>query len=260
MKFTKILVIFLALTMLLVSCNSTGNGAVTTEPGSTTVEPDITTSEPATTPEPFGTIPSSPEATREYVYYDGELIDLATLPTPENALCLQPLYYSYHLTSACEREPISFVIQFTATDYATMYVGDEAEEYFFRSWAIIGGTIKGTVDAVYATGSAVSMEVGSEIELGVRYMIDVESENFYLAYNGTNIFRKGYSYILLGYYEEGIYVASLLDVYQISSTEHTRAFYASLGVPDVRDFGCSEDVLAKVLEKCPPVKPTKLEN
>ena len=43
MKFTKLLVIFLVLSMLLVSCGGNGYGTVATKPDGTTVVPDLTT-------------------------------------------------------------------------------------------------------------------------------------------------------------------------------------------------------------------------
>ena len=252
MKFTKLLVVFLVLSMLLVSCNGVGNGAMTSEP-------EGTVEAPGDTAEPFGTIPSSTDVTPEYVYYGDELIDLATLPCPQPALCIETITYSHEfLSNACNNNPDSFVIQFTATDYARMYVGDDNK--FFSHEARIGGSIRGTVDAVYATGSDVSIEVGSEIDLGVHYMIDVEKERFYLATTEASIFRKGYSYILLGVFYEGMYSPMFTNVYQIASAEHTRAFYASLGVLDVYDYGYNDDDLAKVFKNCPPVKPTRLED
>ena len=250
MKFTKILILILALSMLLVSCGGNGDGTVTTKPDGSTVNP----------PEPSDDT--------EYIRCGDELIDISkfgglSIPISEfiwyypQDVKMKEHYSSYENT---------FIIQFTATDYA------EAEMIpSFDNRHPIETKINGTVDKVYYAGKQCALEEGGTVDITTPYKICWETEDK-MIFLGKSIqdviFRKGYSYIIAGVYEDGRYCSSP-DTFELSDHDDNRAFYEKIysGI-DERGrerleetyFVYREAMIDIALKNFPPVEPTKLEN
>ena len=286
MKFTKLLVIFLVLSMLLVSCNGTGSGSVTTEPDGTTVEPDTTTLEPdvstiepdatteapdssdippETTLPPIDWTPPEPSDATEYIKYGEELIDISTFDRV-GLYIIEPVWYY----PALEVEKIlevyasherSFIIQFTATSNAEATkvpdIGDLPKT-----------KMTGTVDKIYYAGDKCDFNEGDEIDLIsfyglVKYYDDELILMGFTAF--TVILRKGYSYIVAGIRSGENYVASP-DTFELSSHDDYESFLNSMGVYEEDErygawvIGYRKHMFDAVLRNFPPVEPTRLED
>ena len=244
MKFTKILILIHALSMLLVSCGGVGDGTVTTKPDDSTVNP----------PEPSDA--------HEYIKYGDELIDLFGFEGM-GLYILEPIWYYpsdsvSHMKEAYSSGKNAFIIQFTATDYAE---ATEVPDY----GDLPETKISGTVDKIYAAGEQCSFNEGDVIDLVSHYGF-VKTDDGELSLMGytefTVIFRKGYSYIVAGLYLDGKYEASP-DTFELSSHEDHKAFYNKIGIFEEDErfgkwaFEHRKYRLDEVLRNFPPVDPTK---
>ena len=286
MKFTKLLVIFLALSMLLVSCNGVGNGAVTTEPDGTTVEPDVSTIEPDATTEapdssaippettlpPIDWTPPEPSDATEYIKCGDELIDIFTVKgTKLPGYNFDPIWY-YPLTGVERLENIYsneywFIIQFTSTDYAEQerfwYDQDYRPDFHHVS-------MRGTIDKIYYAGGACDLKEGQSVDLALLYWLRESMDGCLYIYGYTSftaILRKGYSYIVVGAYDKdaGAYIAGP-DTFELSSDEDRDNFYSKIGLTeDDEDYGYyvigyTKHMRDDILRAFPPVEPTKIED
>ena len=288
MKFTKILILILALSMLLVSCGGNGDGTVTTKPDSTTETLGNTTSTADSTTEPDGTTeaPDSsvtpPETNvpdidwifptvaheHEYVKFNGEMIDLCQLDGTYPVTTFCPDYFdaSFLVNSICKMNN-GFIIQFTATDYAELYDLTGKSSELINSTdkkGTGGGKIRGTVDKVYYQGEMCDLSDGQIIDLTLQYCIYRKNDKTHIGVTSAYapIFRKGYSYIAFGTYrDDGLYFPQH-GFFELSAEEDLIEYYSKIGWFDegyVYMFNTREDYY-DIFRLFPPVEPTKLEN
>ena len=262
MKFTKILILILALSMLLVSCGGNGDGTVTTEPD------DPTYPECGMPDDRLEGFAPEPSGEPEYFRFGDELINMF-----ETKLT----FLEAHIPNWCKTggsigqtaeewvdnysDSYDFIIQFTAIDHATSGVVYEGTDEIPR------GRVSGTVDKIHFGGDNVNGLVeGQAIDMVTMYgIIQTEDGSHILAttVSGAAIFRKGYSYIVCGTYFDdfGEYRASCY-VYELSLYADQSDF--NYYVLDSQSHTMRAIIYSRmrdsVLDCFPPVEPTKLEN
>jgi hypothetical protein len=217
----------------------------------------------------------------QFIYYKGKQYDISSFKEFKTAFLIEDVPSTADPEAIIKNatdDPDEFVIQFTPTDYAELYDIDELENL----WVL--GTIRGTVDKIYYAGENTGLEEGKEINLGIdygigRYEDEVDGQdNLYVAIMNYDvaIFRKGYSYIVIGNYKHSdIPLASSRGdsaaAFEISRVGDLAGFlggldlednWISLGFVD----GCFKyatrytNTFRKILTHFTPVEPTKLDN
>ena len=239
MKITKLLVIFLVLSMLLVSCNGAGSGAATTEPDVPVSAPDTSDAEPVPGSQWGAAFDSRTNiALREggtikkLFAMDEVVIKSKPIKEEERFADLDSLIAEYS-GDRC------YVIQFTPT---TDYVYDKNTEKTI---------IHGIVDKKYSGDERGCVE-GAEIQIyapAVLITLYDECDQYVLNFD-QYIFRKGYSYfvcltrgdVLSADMRYEYYLISKATAYEYSSIEGQKEFLSKIG--GEREFSLIEQVFA----------------
>ena len=254
--------------MLFVSCDGEGDGTVTTKPDSTTSTPDNTTEMPnGTTSEPDSTTGSPDDPSRPapgsqwgaavdiptYVCFGNEKVDIRDFDRVGSIYVVDFIIFDDvdELVNFMKRYSNSFIIQFTPTSDYRLTEGGRTDRDLM---------IDGVIDKIYHGAESCGIAEGNTLTLtyentGLR--TSKNGSGYELVLQGSDpeqgivLFRKGYSYFVCGFMEDGKYCPSgFQDVCEYSSLEDQKEFTDALNWK----YDISADLIYSIFERYPMVE------
>ena len=243
MKFTKFLILLLALSMLLVSCGGNGDGTVTTDdvtsdvPGNT-LEPVPGSQWVATTDDPTDIVVKNIGSTKKTLAMKDIIIESNAIKDEEKFADVDSLIAAY---SGDEH----YIIQFTPT---TDYLYDKSTDKVI---------MHGIVDKKYS-GDRRGCTEGEEIQIRAHGVLTPPAiVDYQYVFNFDQyVFRKGYSYfVCLTRNDEcsadmryEYYLNSKAAAYEYSSVKDQEEFLSDVG--GEREF----DLIDEIFERYPKIE------